>query len=243
MQAQQNSGDIRGWGVKERGFDLLHSRTLIYTGQLSSSMFPHFLYSPLWFYHLRGSNSPHAAAHLWRREPFVNHTDLSVEKLTFSSQAANWYVSHVNSPSQYRTSGGGKERKERKLLERQIFFFIIIFIFIFWVGLASFLWICLLFLSFTFLVPEHFTTGTGLIPQEKTCLSLKCVLTQQVRILCDLAKPLLGGLPRNLAYVLDLSWLLTGILISSHFSCKPLSLLENFVTKCKLLNVAPAHLY
>lgn len=46
------------------------------------------------------------------------------------------------------------------------------------VGIASFLLKYLLSNYIFFLVPEqHFTAGTGLIPQEKTCLSLKCVLT------------------------------------------------------------------
>lgn len=56
------------------------------------------------------------------------------------------------------------------------------------------------------LVPEHFTAATGLIPQEKTCFSLKCVLTQ-LSDFCEtlqFAMPVLGGLPRKQAYVLDL---------------------------------------
>lgn len=44
--------------------------------------------------------------------------------------------------------------------------------------------------------------------------------------------PVLGGLPRKLAYVLDLPDSPTGILISSHFPCKPLTeLSELWCTK------------
>lgn len=67
---------------------------------------------------------PHVAAHLWRREPFLNHTDLCwiadfvfffcFRFCLFSSQAANWYASHVKIPPRANFRAGGRARKKRR---------------------------------------------------------------------------------------------------------------------------------
>lgn len=80
-QAQQYGG---GCGVEERAadFDLFQVDFLLLP-------FPNILNPPIFFYHpWRPDASPlHVAAHLWRREPFLNHTDLC-RIADFSSQAA-----------------------------------------------------------------------------------------------------------------------------------------------------------
>lgn len=76
---------VRGGGKRGGGFDLAMQRCVSGAGWCSqvnspSSFSECFLPSTLLLPPEKAKRQPpHVAAHLWRREPFMNHTDLSVE--------------------------------------------------------------------------------------------------------------------------------------------------------------------